>query len=135
MTALVHPLSCACGKSELELFAVPPTQTAINSSQWMEYRPITSLTDTGPIEFVITGSGEEYVDLSETYLQVTAKIVKPTGGDLEQTLDDSGTVNGNWCGCRTGQPMAPLPFQPSGCQFEWPLGHTIHEHLSLSELI
>ena len=94
MTALVHPLSCACGKSELELFAVPPTQTAINSSQWMEYRPITSLTDTGPIEFVITGSGEEYVDLSETYLQVTAKIVKPSGGDLEQTLDDNGTVNG-----------------------------------------
>ena len=94
MTALVHPLSCACGKSELELFAVPPTQTAINSSQWMEYRPITSLTDTGPIEFVITGSGEEYVDLSETYLQVTAKIVKPTGGDLEQTLDDNGTING-----------------------------------------
>ena len=94
MTALVHPLSCACGKSELELFAVPPTQTAINSSQWMEYRPITSLTDTGPIEFVITDSGEEYVDLSETYLQVTAKIVKPTGEDLEQTLDDNGTVNG-----------------------------------------
>ena len=59
----------------------------------MEYRPITSLTDTGPIEFVITGSGEEYVDLSETYLQVTAKTVKPTGGDLEQTLDDNRTVN------------------------------------------
>ena len=94
MTALVNPLSCACGKSELELFAVPPTQTAINSSQWMENRPITSLTDTGPIEFVIKGSGEEYVDLSETYLQVTAKIVKPTGGYLEQTLDDNGTVNG-----------------------------------------
>ena len=92
MTALVHPLSCA--KSELELFAVPPTQTAINSSQWMKYRPITSLTDTGPIEFVITGSRKEYVDLSETYLQVTSKIVKPIRGDLEQTLDDNGTVNG-----------------------------------------
>ena len=66
MTALVHPLSCACGKYELELFAVPPTQTVINSSQWIEYRPITSLTDTGPIEFVITDSWEEYVDWSET---------------------------------------------------------------------
>ena len=80
MAALIHPLSCDCRKSESELFAVSPTQTAINSSQWMEYQLITSLTDTGPIEFVITGSGEEYVDLSETYLQVTAKIVKPTGG-------------------------------------------------------
>ena len=59
----------------------------------MEYRPITSLTDTGPIEFVITGCGEEYEDLSETYLQVTAKIVKPTGGYLEQMLEDNGTIN------------------------------------------
>ena len=94
MTSLVHPLSCACGKSELELFAVPPTQTAITSSQWVEHRPITSLTDTGPIEFAITGSGEEYIDLSETYLQVTAKIVQPTGGSLQQTAGENGTVTG-----------------------------------------
>ena len=67
--ALVHPSSCSCGKSELELFSVPLTQTAIESFQWVEYRPITSLSDSSPIEFVITGSGEEYVDLSESYLQ------------------------------------------------------------------
>ena len=98
MASLVHPLSCACGKSELELFAVPPTQTAINSSQWVEHRPITTLTDTGPIEFVITGSGEEYIDLSETYLQVTAKIVQPTGGSLQQSVGENGTVTGTDAG-------------------------------------
>ena len=92
---LVHPSSCACGKSELELFSVPPTQTAIESSQWVEYRPITSLSDSSPIEFVITGSGEEYLDLSETYLQVTAKIVKTDGGNLGQTSDAAGTVTGD----------------------------------------
>ena len=92
---LVHPSSCACSKSELELFSVPPTQTAIESSQWVEYRPITSLSDSSPIEFVVTGSGEEYVDLSETYLQVTAKIVKTDGGDLDQTSNASGTVTGD----------------------------------------
>ena len=96
--ALVHPSSCSCGKSELELFSVPPTQTAIESSQWVEYRPITSLTDSGPIEFSITGSGEEYVDLSESYLQVTAKIVQPDGGDLVQSSDTSGTVTGTDAG-------------------------------------
>ena len=94
MTSLVHPSSCECGKSELELFAVPPTQTAIDSSQWVEYRPITALSDSGPIEFVISGSGEEYVDLSESYLQVTAKIVQSDGGDLEQTSDTNGSVSG-----------------------------------------
>lgn len=94
MSSLVHPSSCECGKSELELFGVPPTQTAIDSSQWVEYRPITALSDSGPIEFVVSGSGEEYVDLSESYLQVTAKIVKTAGGDLDQTADASGTVSG-----------------------------------------
>ena len=92
---LVHPASCACGKSELELFSVPPTQTAIESSQWVEYRPITTLSDSSPIEFVITGSGEEYVDLSESYLQVTAKILKTNGGDLAQTKGADGTVTGD----------------------------------------
>ena len=76
--AFVHDSSCECAKSELDLFHVPPTQTAINSSQWVEHRPLTSLTDSAPVEFVITGSGEEYVDLSETYIQVTAQITKIT---------------------------------------------------------
>ena len=93
--AFVHPSSCECGKSELELFGVPPTQTAVESTQWVEHRPITSLNDSGPIEFVITGSGEEYVDLSETYLQVTAQIVQTDGADLSQTRASDGTVSGD----------------------------------------
>ena len=58
----------------------------------MEYHPNTTLSDSSPIEFAITGS--EYVDLSETYLQVTAKIVKPDGGNLAQTSGMDGTVTG-----------------------------------------
>ena len=80
--AFVHPSSCECTKSELDLFNVPPTQTAIESSQWIEHRPLTSLSAGAPVEFVITGSGEEYIDLSETYLQVTAQITKSNNGDL-----------------------------------------------------
>ena len=92
---LLYPASCACGKSELELFSIPPTQTAIESSQWVEYHPITTLSDSSPIEFVIKGSGEEYVDLSESYLQVTAKILKTNGGDLIQTKGSDGTAMGD----------------------------------------
>ena len=88
--AFVHDSSCECTKSELDLFNVPATQTAIESSQWVEHRPLTSLSDSAPIEFVITGSGEEYVDLSETYLQVTAQVTKPDGSDLA-TKNQDGT--------------------------------------------
>lgn len=94
--AFVHPNSCECNKSELDLFTLPPTQTAVEKSYFVEYRPLSTLSDSGPIEFAISGSGEEYIDLSETYLQVTAKISKPNGSDLEQTatISDEGTVTG-----------------------------------------
>ena len=93
--AFIHCDSSECGKAELGLFGVPPTQTEIESTQWIEHRPITTLSDSSPIEFVIIGSGEEYVDLSETYLQVRAKIVKANEGNLDQTKDANGVVTGN----------------------------------------
>ena len=61
-------------------------------NRWVEYCPITTLSDSSPIKFVITCSGEEYVDLSESYMQVTAKILKTNGGDLVQTKGSDGTV-------------------------------------------
>ena len=83
--AFVHASSCECNKSELDLFTVPPTQTALEDSQWIEHRPITALTDNGPIEFLVPGSGDEYVSLSQSYFQVTAQILKPDGENLIQT--------------------------------------------------
>ena len=94
--AFVHSSSCECSKSELDLFNVPPTQTAINFSQWIEHKPLTTLTDSSPIEFVITGSGEEYVDLSQTYLQVTAQITKQNGDDL--TTQNAAGADGHDAG-------------------------------------
>ena len=88
--AFVHSSSCECSKSELDLFSLPPTQTAIEFSQWIEHKPLTSLTDSAPVEFVITGSGDEYVDLSQTYLQVTAKVTKANGTDLQTHTADGG---------------------------------------------
>lgn len=88
--AFVHPNSCECNKSELDLFTLPPTQTAVESSQWVEYRPVSTLSAGAPIQFVVMGSGEEYLDLSETYLQVTAKITKPSGNALVTTTTEGG---------------------------------------------
>ncbi|GIY50388.1 hypothetical protein CDAR_303201 [Caerostris darwini] len=65
-----------CVKSELELFHLPATQTAIEDGHWVEFHPLSKVFDGGPVEFHISGSGEEYVDLSQTQLYVKAKIVK-----------------------------------------------------------
>lgn len=62
-------------KSELDLFTIPPTQTSIESSQYVHYKPVSSLSDDGPIEFVIPGHGEEYLDLAHTMLCVKLKVL------------------------------------------------------------
>ena len=41
------------------------------------------MSDGTPIEFEISGNGEDYVDLANSMLYVQAKIVKPDGTDLE----------------------------------------------------
>ena len=80
--AFVHGQSCEGVKSELDLFAVPPTQTSIEHGGWIEHQPITSLDSGGPIEFVVPGAGDAYIDLANTYLLVRAKVVRGVGTDI-----------------------------------------------------
>ena len=90
--ALLHSHSCECTKSELDLFSLPPTQTSIDKGQWVEYHPISTISDGGPIEFFISGSGDEYMDLNQTQLYIQAKITKADGTDLTDA-DQVGPVN------------------------------------------
>lgn len=74
-------------KSELDLFAVPPTQNSVEDGSMHCYRPMASLSDTSPIEFVITGHGDEYIDLAHTALHLLVKIVPP-----EQTATEKAAA-------------------------------------------
>ena len=80
--AFVHKQSCEGVKSELDLFAVPPTQTSIADGRWVEHQPLTYLDSGGPIEFVIPGTGDAYLDLANTYLLIRARVVRGVGTDL-----------------------------------------------------
>lgn len=85
--ALLHSQSCECVKSELDIFSVPPTQTSIEHGQWVEHHPLATITDNGPIEFSISGSGEDYLDLGNTLLYVRAQIVKADGTNLPEDAE------------------------------------------------
>lgn len=61
-------------KTELDIFATPATQTSVDSGTTLCVRPISSLTDASPIEFLIPGSGEEYIDLAHTTLHLVARV-------------------------------------------------------------
>ena len=90
--ALLHDHSDECTKSELDLFTLPPTQTSIEKGQWVEHHPISNISDGGPIEFFVPGSGEEYIDPSQTQLYVKAKVIRGDGADLEDD-DEVGPCN------------------------------------------
>ncbi|KAK7484452.1 hypothetical protein BaRGS_00024344 [Batillaria attramentaria] len=82
MTELIHKQSGPCVKSELDLFRVPPTQTAIEDSQHIEHRPLSTVTDTGPVEFFVSSSDVEYIDPSDTYLYVKLRVLNGDGTNL-----------------------------------------------------
>lgn len=62
-------------KTELDLFAVPPTQNSVESGFIQCYRPVSALTNTSPIEFIVPASTEEYIDLAHTSLHIIARII------------------------------------------------------------
>ena len=92
--AFVHQLSCEGIKSELDLFSLPTTQTSIEHAQWVEHQPVASIGTGGPIEFLLPGSGDHYLDLANTYLFVKAHVVRGDGGNLPPDAP-VGPVN-NW---------------------------------------
>ena len=80
--AFVHPQSFECMKSELNIFTVPPTQTSIETGNWVEYNLIATLDDGSSIEFSVSGSGQDYLDTANTQLYVKARITQANGAAL-----------------------------------------------------
>ena len=86
----VHPFSKRCDKSEVDLFRVPPTQQSLERGRWIDYAPLSSVTNANSaITFLIAGT-DEYIDLSKTILTVTGKITKKDG---ESKLDGNDQSN------------------------------------------
>lgn len=67
-----------CTKGELDLFSVPPTQTSIESAAWYTVNAKQNLQST--IEFSVSTSGNNYLDLSKTELFLDVEIKKLSDG-------------------------------------------------------
>ena len=80
--AFMHTASSECLRSELDLWVVPPTQTALESTHWIPYKPLTTLDSSNTVEFSIPGVGHECIDPAHTLLYIKAKIVKADGSDI-----------------------------------------------------
>jgi hypothetical protein len=78
--SLIHPKSPNCTIEQLELFSSLPTCSQVQRSVSVPHYSISSLTSgTNILEWVIQGSGDQYIDLAKTKLYVKFKIMEDQG--------------------------------------------------------
>jgi hypothetical protein len=63
----------------------------IFSGRWVDYYPISLVDGESSLEFKVRGSGDEYTDLSQTYLYFEATFTDGVDGALVNQV--SGPVN------------------------------------------
>ena len=75
----------------LALFHRPAINTGIISHKWVQHRPISQVSN-GLLEFLISGSSSDYVNLKASFIQVKGKIVKADGKVMDEN-HNVGFVN------------------------------------------
>lgn len=76
---------------KLFLFNLPVTQTAVSRNYYVDCRPVSQMSENGPVEFNLAGTSD-YLDLKKSLLHVKARIVKADGSNLAGD-DVVGPVN------------------------------------------
>lgn len=93
MAALNPKFFTEAQPSELSLFELPPTQTAVEKIYYQQVLPISQLTDSSPIQFTVKGqNGMEFIDTKNSFMSIKAKIVHANGNPLSAT-EFPGPVN------------------------------------------
>lgn len=87
--SLIHAETKEVMKSELELFSIPPTQTSIEDTKYVQYYPQSSLDRGGPITFHIPPSEKEYIDPRRVFLYMKLRILDEFGDPPEKTVSDT----------------------------------------------
>ena len=76
-----------CTHTGLDIFAIPPLQTSVEHGCWVQYQPLATITDSGPVEFIVKGDSENYLDLTNSYIHAQVKVVRPDDAVLTEADD------------------------------------------------
>ena len=79
--------------SGLMLFDDLPTSHAIQESGFTDYHPVSILDAGGPIEYVVFGTNEEYIDLNDVYLRVLLRVTLDDGTAIDTTKHKVAFIN------------------------------------------
>jgi len=72
----------SCTKSELLIFNPVPVQSSMISSSWVDFHTLSTTIGDGPLEFNVSASQEEYLDLNDTGLYVRLRV-DTTGNEAD----------------------------------------------------
>ena len=64
----------ACTKSEIDLYRPIDIQVALTDGRWMTYYPLNSLSNNGIVEFLISGTSNEVIDMNNISLYIRGKL-------------------------------------------------------------
>lgn len=67
---------------ELALFEKPVIDAGVEKVRWIEYKPVNQISHGSNIEFVVSGNGNQYIDLRRTRLYIKAKVTLEDGRPL-----------------------------------------------------
>ena len=74
-----------CQYSTFDLFSKPPTETGLEGVHDQEILPLTALSSaSSTVDFVISGDGEDYTDLSSLRLYLQVQITKYDGSKISE---------------------------------------------------
>ena len=90
--AFIHPFSDECTSSQLEVFKIPTTVTAVENERYFNFKPAAALTSSNWIEFRVP-STEEFVDLSKLYLELEISVTLSDGSALPTAAAAAGSSN------------------------------------------
>ena len=81
--SLINQGSAECIASEVELFSLPATDTSYaDSPRYHLEQPVTSIGSGSTIDFLIKSSPESYIDLKNSYIDITLSINDSSGSPI-----------------------------------------------------
>ena len=87
--SFIHEYSDECTSSQLDLFKIPSTVTAVEYEKFVDFKPSASLSSSTWVEFP-AASNEEFVDLSSIYIDVELSITASDGKPLPSAAAAQG---------------------------------------------
>ena len=83
--AMTMEMTSESHNKAMSIFDYPQSNSAIYSSEWVEYRPVSQLTPGSALEFNIGGGSTDYIDLNKTRLHIKCRILKADGKPIIKT--------------------------------------------------